>query len=115
MPTELRPQSASRIAAAFSSETTGTRLPPGDALQQAGPESIALTLILLAERGQWATLGAFLSHLDQLSETCGAVLMRALNVAPPGRAHKVLPYLLFHGASPELVQHVITLGALHHG
>jgi len=90
-------------------------LPPSEVVKTARPESIAHALVQLAERGAWAKLDGFLSQLDQLSETRGAVLMRALNVVPPSRAHKLLPYLIYHGAPADLIQRAILLGALPSG
>lgn len=115
MPAQLQYPSTTSLSAPIKPGTKGKYLPPSEVVKSARPESIAHALIQLAERGSWEKLDGFLSQLSQLTETRGAVLMRALNVAPPSRSNRLLPYLIYHGAPVELVQRAMMLGALPSG
>lgn len=115
MPTQLRHELTSRGASGSVSERAAAEAVFAERLRAERAGSIAATLVQLAERHEWTQLERILVHLGELPETRGAILMRALNVAPPGRAHRLLPYLIFHGAPADLVQRVIALGAVPQG
>lgn len=102
MPTQLRSQLTPVSAAGLSSETT---LPERS-------ETIAELVVQLAEGRHWGPLASYLCRLEEVSQSRGAVLMRALNLPAPQRAHSVLPYLIFYGAPAELIGRVLALGAL---
>src|SRR5215510_13572768 len=102
MPLQLRSELTSCPAAGLSANTTTL----------ARSESIAETIVQFSAARDWERLGSFLAQLEEVSQTRGAILMRALNVPAPRRVHTVLPYLINHGAPAELISRVIALGAL---
>lgn len=76
------------------------------------PQALARFLIDLAVQRRWQLLDDMLGGLGETPEIRGAVLMQALNMAPPPCAHRLLPYMIFYGAPLEVIERALALGAV---
>lgn len=76
-----------------------------------GTDALTYRLDALVRQGKWTEFSDLLTAVDNNPEFRGAPLMKALNVPLAGR-HRLFPLMIFRGASAELLERTIELGAI---